>query len=140
MDIFKNKLLEFIMRCHPYMTKDKIKLKAVIEMRADLAAEAYENAVKIGYRSFEAMEIAEKKLYQGLNFSPMETLSNIVEELGWETWTEEQIVDLYFQTDNIFSKYELSSDNFENTPEAEQLNNELKEYIELNGILEVTAS
>lgn len=61
-------LHSYLQESHPDKTGDS----QFIKTRADIAAEAYSNAIKDGYSHDRAEEMACKALYEGLLFSKFE--------------------------------------------------------------------
>lgn len=123
-------LLSYLKENHPFQASDT----AFIKERADTAAEAYSNAVKNGQTAIEAEEQASKVLFQGLHFSPYNTLVHIL----WNEFSDEipeelakeaalQILPLCRE---ILNKYALSDD-FESTSPYDEL------YTELTGTVAI---
>lgn len=73
---FKLSLQSFINEVHPELTTDT----EFIHDRSELAAQAYDDAFLLGCNTTEAIEIANKILFEGLLFSKFEHLFNIVVE------------------------------------------------------------
>lgn len=121
-------LLAFINESHPHRSSDT----AFIESRADLAAEAYEEALLNGYVHSQSEEIANAILYQDLHFSLHDTIVNIL----WNEFAdqvpqgdaEQTAIDLYPHLKEVADKYTLNDD-FAYNPEYELL------YTELTGAI-----
>ena len=123
-------LLSYLNDSHPHKTSDK----AFITKRADLAAEAYSEAIRNGLTHIEAEELANAELYQGLHFSVYNTLVNIL----WDEFSVEipedtarkvalQVLPL---CGNVLAKYTLTDD-FADTPAYDLL------YTELVGTIQI---
>ncbi|MCM1301800.1 MAG: DUF1896 domain-containing protein [Bacteroides cellulosilyticus] len=117
-------LKAFLLDNHPLLFFDE----EFIATRADRAAEAYDNAIRIGRFHPEAEELARETLYRGLHFSPFDTLVQIL----WSEFSQE-----VEQTDaritafcllphcrDILTNYELTDD-FASTSEYDRLYTEL---------------
>ncbi|OAV75569.1 hypothetical protein Barb7_00800 [Bacteroidales bacterium Barb7] len=107
---------------------------AFVIARCDLAAEAYEKAIKAGYSSFEATELEQEVLFQDLHFSKHDTLVNIL----WNEFSDvvpqgtakSLAIKLLPECEMVFAKYPLSDD-FAYEPEFELL------YTELTGTIAI---
>ena len=121
-------LLAFLKDSHPHRSEDI----PFIQSRAELAAEAYEEALLNGYVHNQSAEIANSTLFQDLHFSIHDTIVNIL----WSEFADQVpqgdapavAVELYPLVKDITEKYILN-DNFAYGPEYEQL------YTELTGAI-----
>lgn len=127
---FRLSLLSYLKDSHPNLSNDT----AFVATRGDAAAEAYSTAIKNGQTHDQAGEIANETLYAGLLFSPYRTLVRIL----WDEFEKEVTpalaegvaMELLPKLNEIFGKYELSDD-FDTTPEYNQL------YTELTGSIQI---
>ena len=137
MNAFQTRLFDFIEQYHPEMMDDKVALKQFLEDRADAASIAFEIATKGGFAHNDAMEISNLTLYNGLDFAPIELLSQIAEQNNSEA-EEVELIELYLKVKFIFDKYPLTNKDFAVSDECELLEFELVEYIKKNGLLKET--
>jgi hypothetical protein len=123
-------LLSYLKDSHPHLANDT----AFIAARGDAAAEAYSAAIKSGQTHDQAGETANEVLYAGLLFSPYRILVRIL----WDEFEKEVTpvlaegvaMELLPKLNEVFGKYELSDD-FDTTPEYDQL------YTELTGTIQI---
>ena len=103
-------LLSYLKESHP----EKVSDITLIETRADIAAAAFENAIKEGYTQSEAEELANQALLTGLHYSKYDTIVNILwDEFPNEVAQErakEVAIKLLPYLEKIFEKYPLSDD------------------------------
>lgn len=103
-----------------------------IQERADTAAEAYSNAVRTGYSHIQAEEIASRTLFEGLHFSPHNTLVEVLwnefADIVPYSYATTLAVNLLPLAQPIFDRYALS-DNFAFTAGYELLYTELTGFI-----------
>lgn len=123
-------LLSFLKENHPDRTGDT----TFIEERADAAAETYSNAVKNGQTHIEAEELASEVLFQGLHFSPYNTLIHILWHEFSDEIPEESGKDIALQIlplcSEVLDKYTLTND-FASTSQYDEL------YTELTGTVAI---
>ena len=123
-------LLSYLKENHPDRTGDT----TFIEERADAAAETYSNAVKNGQTHVEAEELASNILYQGLHFSPYNTLVHILWNEFSDEIPEDKAKEIALQVrplcSKVLDKYTLSDD-FAGSPQYDEL------YTELTGIVAI---
>lgn len=123
-------LLSYLKENHPDRTADI----AFIKERADAAAETYSNAVKNGQTHVEAEELASNILYQGLHFSPYNTLVHILWNEFSDEIPEDKAKEIALQIlplcSEVLARYTLSDD-FAGTPQYDEL------YTELTGTVEI---
>ena len=107
-------LLSYLRESHPERAADD----AFIRARAELAAEAFSNAVRSGMNYDEAVQQADEVLFQGLHFSRLDTLITVL----WNEFADEVpagrarvALQLLPECGRVFSGYDLS-DGFEFTP------------------------
>lgn len=126
---FKGVLFITLDEDHP----DKSLDSQFIDQRTELAEQAYEDAVCEGQTIVEALEIARVVLLEGLQFSKVATIRDVLQNEFFREVESEMIDDLAFKLlpklEAIFSKYKLN-DEFGNTPDYEKL------YTELTGEIE----
>jgi len=136
---YKDNLLEFIQNYHPEMLDDKISLKKFIDDRVEAAGKQWEQSIKEGNHPSLADEEASQILYAGLDFAPIEMLSYLAEEMECEPSWEEMLL-VYPKVKHIIEKYPTEKDDFasEDNGEFQQLKNEIKQYIEANGLFKET--
>lgn len=134
MNPFQIRLFDFIEKYHPQMLDNKLGLKRFLEERSDAASTIYEKATKEGHVHHEAMEIANQTLYRGLDFAPLELLTEIAESNDLATEETELLV-VYSKTKFIFDRYPITSDDFAVSDKHELLKKELEQYIKENGLL-----
>jgi len=123
-------LLSYLKENHPESISDI----DFIEERADAAAITYENAVKNGQTPIEAEELASEVLFQGLHFSPYNTLVHIL----WNEFSgeipEERAKEIARQIlplcSDVLDKYPLADD-FAGTSQYNVL------YTELTGTVAI---
>ncbi|WP_319226671.1 DUF1896 domain-containing protein [Draconibacterium orientale] len=123
-------LLSYLRENHPDRAGDA----AFIEGRSDAAAETYSYAVKNGQTHIEAEELASEVLFQGLHFSPYNTLVHILWNEFSEEIPEERTKEISLQIlplcSEVLDKYTLSDD-FASTSHYDEL------YTELTGTVEI---
>lgn len=123
-------LLSYLEENHPDRTADI----AFIKERADAAAETYSNAVKNGQTHVEAEELASNILYQGLHFSPYNTLVHILWNEFSDEIPEDKAKEIALQIfplcSEVLDKYTLSDD-FAGTSQYDEL------YTELTGTVAI---
>jgi hypothetical protein len=134
---YRLSLLSFLKESHPELLSDR----DFITARSDSAAEAYSEAIKSGFSHIYAEETANNVLYEGLHFSPFDTLITIL----WnefpveipEGWARDFALLLLPQCLDLLEKYTLSDD-FLSSPDFDLLYTELTGfislYIEENGL------
>lgn len=127
---FRLSLLSFLRDSHPNLANDT----KLVASRGDAAAEAYSAAIKNGQNHDQAAEAANEVLYAGLLFSPYRTIVKILwnefEKEVTPSLAEGATIGLLPELKEIFAKYELSDD-FDATPEYDQL------YTELTGAIQI---
>jgi hypothetical protein len=123
-------LLSYLEENHPDRSADI----AFIKERADAAAETYSNVVKDGQTHIEAEELASNVLFQGLHFSPYNTLIHILWNEFSDEIPEDKAKEIALQIfplcSGVLDKYTLSDD-FAGTPQYDEL------YTELTGTVEI---
>lgn len=123
-------LHSYLKENYPYRAGDTVFIKE----RADIAAETYNNAVKNGQTHVEAEELASNILYQGLHFSPYNTLVHILWNEFSDDIPEESAKEIAHQIlpfcSEVLDKYTLTDD-FESTSQYDEL------YTELTGTVEI---
>ena len=123
-------LQSYLLDSHPDRAADT----DFIRERADLAAEAYSEAIKAGQTHTEAEEIANAELYRGLHFSIYNTLVNILWDEFSDAVPEEEVRSIALQAlplcGSVLATYTLTDD-FADTPAFDQL------YSELTGIVQI---
>lgn len=123
-------LLSYLREHHP----DKAHDVAVVEERADRAADIFEQARREDYPPEGAQELAMAALLEGLRFSEYDTIIEVL----WNEFSEEiaqsdapaVALRLLPCVEGIFTQYPLSDD-FAYSPEYEQL------YTELTGAVSI---
>ena len=123
-------LLSFLREDFPERAEDV----EFIRERADQAAETYSQAIRNGYSHIEAEELASDALYQGLAFSPYNTLVNILWDEFSENVSEDDAKSIALQIlplcGEILAKYSFQDD-FIDSPEYDLL------YTELTGTIQI---
>ena len=130
-------LLSYLRESHPERAADD----AFIRARAELAAEAFSNAVRSGMNYDEAVQQADEVLFQGLHFSRRDPrTTGARNEFADEVpagRAREVALQLLPECGRVFSGYDLS-DGFEFTPDFDRLCGELAGvisiWLEENGI------
>ena len=112
-----------------------------IRERADLAAEVYEQARRDALFADAAQELAMAALLKGLRFSKYILYDVVDSEFPLEVAVEDQdafVKHLLPLVDNVYSIYDLTDDDFAQSPDYEQLYTELTGavalFIESNGV------
>lgn len=113
-----------------------------IRERADHAAEVYEQARRDALFADAAQELAMSALLKGLRFSKYCILYDVVDsEFPLEVAVEDQeafVKHLLPLVDNVYSIYDLTDDDFAQSPDYDQLYTELTGavalFIESNGV------
>ena len=113
-----------------------------IRERADHAAEVYEQARRDVLFADAAQELAMAALLKGLRFSKYSILYDVVDsEFPLEVAVEDQeafVKNLLPLVDNVYSIYDLTDDDFAQSPDYDQLYTELTGavalFIESNGV------
>lgn len=124
MSYFRLNLLSYLRDAHP----DKANDLSFIAGRGDLAAEAYSDAIKSGLDHIQAAEITNQTLFQGLHFSPY----NTVVEILWNEFFDEippgiaqdKAKELMPECTAVFNRYDLNDD-YAETAEYKLLYTEL---------------
>lgn len=117
-------LLSYLRESHPERAADD----AFIRARADLAAEAFSEAVKSGMDYDEAVRQADEVLFHDLHFSRLDTLITVL----WNEFADqvpagrarEVALQLLPECGRVFGGYDLT-DNFTATSDFDQLCDEL---------------
>ncbi|MCS2520414.1 MULTISPECIES: DUF1896 family protein [Bacteroides] len=124
LDYYGLYLLNYLKESHP----DKANDMALVEERAQRAANVYDQSFREGYPAAGAQELAMKSLLEGLHFSKYDLLRDVLEsEFEGELPGEEipafarKLLPLL---ENVFSIYELTDD-FAQSPEHDLLYTEL---------------
>lgn len=130
-------LLSFLRESHPDLADDE----SFVTTRSDQAAEAFSAAIRSGLTYDVAAQQANALLFQGLHFSPLDTLVTVL----WNEFAAEvpkgsarsMALQLLPECRKVFSGYTLSDD-FMFSPEFEQLYDELTGtvviWLEENGL------
>lgn len=130
-------LLSYLRESHPERAADD----AFVRARADLAAEAFSEAVKSGADYDEAVRQADEVLFHDLHFSRLDTLITVL----WNEFADEVpasrarevALQLLPECSRVFSGYDLTDD-FTATPDFDRLCEELTAtisiWLEENGI------
>ena len=113
-----------------------------IRERADHAAEVYEQARRNDLFADAAQELAMSALLRGLHLSKYNILHDVVDnEFSLEIPVEDQeafVANLLPLVDNVYSIYDLTDDNFAQSPDYAQLYTELTGavafFIEAHGV------
>ena len=113
-----------------------------IRERADHAAEVYEQARRNELFADAAQELAMSALLRGLHLSKYNILHDVVDnEFSLEIPEEDQeafVANLLPLVDNVYSIYDLTDDNFAQSPDYTQLYTELTGavalFIEAHGV------
>ncbi len=104
-----------------------------IRSRADNAAEAYSDAVRTGFTYPQAEEIANQTLFEGLHFSPHDTLVEILwnefADIAPQSYAITLAINLLPLTQPIFDRY-TPGDDFAYTAEYELFYTELTGFIQ----------
>ena len=127
---FRLSLLSYLKDSHPDLSIDT----AFINSRGDAAAEAYSTAIKSGQTHDQAGEMANEVLYSGLLFSTYRTVLRVLwdefEKEVTPVLAESVAMGLLPKLNGVFDKYHLTDD-FDTTPEYDQL------YTELTGTIQI---
>lgn len=130
-------LLSFLRESHPDLADDE----SFVATRSEQAAEAFSAAVRSGLTYDDAAQQANDLLFQGLHFSPLDTLITVL----WNEFAAEipegnarnVALQLLPECRKVFSGYTLSDD-FMFSPEFGQLYDELTGtvviWLEENGL------
>ena len=130
-------LLSFLRESHPDLADDE----SFVTTRTEQAAEAFSAAVHSGLTYDDAAQQANDLLFQGLHFSPLDTLITVL----WNEFAAEipegnarnVALQLLPECRKVFSGYTLSDD-FMFSPEFDRLYDELTDtvaiWLEENGL------
>lgn len=130
-------LLSFLRESHPDLADDE----SFVATRSEQAAEAFSAAVHSGLTYDDAAQQANDLLFQGLHFSPLDTLITVL----WNEFAAEipegnarnVALQLLPEYRKVFSGYTLSDD-FMFSPEFDRLYDELTDtvaiWLEENGL------
>lgn len=130
-------LLSFLRESHPDLADDE----SFVATRSEQAAEAFSAAVRSGLTYDDAAQQANDLLFQGLHFSPLDTLITVL----WNEFAAEipegnarnVALQLLPECRKVFSGYTLSDD-FMFSPEFDRLYDELTDtvtiWLEENGL------
>ena len=130
---YRLRLASYLKDYHPERLADE----AFIRARSDAAAQAYEDAFRQGYPVLKAGYIATEVLFAGLHFSPYYMLEQIIENEFANVVPPDRIEAValrLLQSNTIrdtIAKYE-PGDDFDGSPEYDQLYTELTGVIALN--------
>jgi hypothetical protein len=117
-------LIDFLRNSHPERLSDS----NFISARTEAATETYEQAVKNGYNTINAEELANEILFNGLHFSRYDTIVNILwiefSDIIPENEASEYAIKLLTECKYVFEKYPIY-DNFAYDPEFDLLYSEL---------------
>lgn len=122
-------LHSYLQESHPGKTGNS----QFVKTRADIAAEAYSDAIKDGYSHDRAEEMACKTLYEGLLFSKFDTIRTILlEEFSYipESEVFQKTMLLLPLCEEVFTEYTLH-DEFAYSAEYNLL------YTELVGLIDI---
>lgn len=127
---YRLSLLSFLKESHPELVNNS----DLIESRADMAAEAYSQAIRNSLSQTEATEEANAVLFEGLHFSKHDTLVNILwnefSAIIPESQAKEFAIRIAPKCDEVFSEYQLSDD-FAASTEYDKLYTELVGFISI---------
>lgn len=131
------RLRELLNTSFPNLASDEEFIKA----RGDLAAQAYQNAFEAGNDVLECRRIANEALFEGLYYSPFDTVYQVVcNEFDREIPADEArafALKMFPYCIEVFENYDLHQD-FEGTKEYNELYTELtgqiQIWIEENGV------
>lgn len=130
LDYYELSLLQYLQEYHPEKAHDL----NFIKLRADSAAEVYEQSRLEGYDISGAQELAMAELIRDLHFSKYYMVLNIIESEFRNEIPEDKkmalVKEMSSRLDSIFSRYKLW-DEFEQTPEYNSLYNEITGEITL---------
>ena len=130
-------LLSFLRESHPDLADDE----SFVATRSNPAAEAFSAAIRSGLTYDDAAQQANDLLFQGLHFSPLDTLITVL----WNEFAAEipegnarnVALQLLPECRKVFSGYTLSDD-FMFNPEFDRLYDELTDtvtiWLEENGL------
>ena len=130
-------LLSFLRESHPDLADDE----SFVATRSEQAAEAFSAAIRSGLTYDDAAQQANDLLFQGLHFSPLDTLITVL----WNEFAAEipegnarnVALQLLPECRKVFSGYTLSDD-FMFNPEFDRLYDELTDtvtiWLEENGL------
>ena len=122
-------LLSYLKESFPEKADDR----DFINLRAELAAESYANAIADSYTPQSAEEIASAILYEGLLFSKYDTIRNVLIN-EFTIVPAERINDLAMELlspcEEVFSEYPID-DSFAHSPEFMSLYTELVGFIDI---------
>jgi hypothetical protein len=103
-----------------------------IHARADIAAQAYSDSVRTGLTHLQAEETARQTLFEGLHFSPHDTLVEVLwnefADIVPQSYARTLAINLLPLAQPVFDRYALSDD-FAFTAEYEMLYTELTGFI-----------
>ena len=126
-------LLAFLRESHPDLADDE----SFVTARSERAAEAFSAAVRSGLTYDDAAQQANALLFQGLHFSPLDTLVAVLWNEFAEGSARSVALQLLPECRKVFSGYTLSDD-FMFSPEFGQLYDELAGtvviWLEENGL------
>lgn len=127
---YRLSLLSFLQESHPELVNNS----GLINSRADMATDAYSQAIKDGLSQSEAGEVANVVLFDGLHFSKHDTLVNILwnefSTIIPESQAKEFAIRILPQCDEVFAEYQLSDD-FAASAEYDKLYTELVGFISI---------
>ncbi len=123
--------MAYLKESHPEKAEDLI----FVINRGDQAAQEYSQSIINGYTHTAAAEVANEVLFQGLHFSPFDTIKKVIREQF--TFIPEENILLYALTcfpelqKEIFYRYEFT-DTFDETPLYHTLYAEITGWITIN--------
>lgn len=123
---YQREIFDYIRDYHPQLFLDMKSLEELIILKAVNAKKAYEDALNRGENDVEARYIANQVLHAFLEFSPCAFIKGFYEELYDDIIDNEQALEIYKKTEDIFEKY---SDDVEGTDEEDNLREELRPFM-----------
>lgn len=123
---YQRRIYDYIRDYHPQIFIDKKELEETVISSASSAQSAYDSAIKRGENPVEAGYVANQVLHCFLEFSPCAFIKGFYEELYDDIIDNEQALEIYQKTEDIFEKY---SDDVEGTEEEDNLREELKPFM-----------
>lgn len=127
-DAYQKQIYDYIRDYHPQLFLDEDEMVQIVIDRANSAQEAFTKETLRGGNYLEAKYEANQALHAGLVFSPCSYIKEFYEELHNDIIENEQAVEIWLETKDIFPKY---GEDFEGTDAEDNLREELEPFMKL---------
>ncbi|MDR1368818.1 MAG: DUF1896 domain-containing protein [Dysgonamonadaceae bacterium] len=126
LNVLQQQLFHYIKDYHPYLLENRDEAEEIIVTRAEMAQDAFSDAIMAGRNGLEASEIANEVLHAGLEFSPISYLQELYETRTGKYLHDEPACAVYRKTKEIFDRY---GGDVEGSDKEDDLINELVPFL-----------